>query len=137
VDISPEPNVIGQIPSHVVRVLVDDDLVGIPEPTIAIAHIKGCNAEKKSTEPKAFWTAASEMPYMPSPGTAGEMTMLPRVIEMVVGVPAPAVVPNPLAVVVNMRSLRVALNVLLGMGVSSRVRRRAVDGTKPPPTLSP
>ena len=48
-----QAHVIGEIPAHVIRVVVDDDIVRAPVPIAAQIDIVGSNAEVKAAEPEA------------------------------------------------------------------------------------
>ena len=82
VDVGAEANVIGQVPAVVIGILVDDDLVGIPEPIVAIAYIRVSDVEIKAAKPEAPGTATGDAPNVAAAEAAGEVAMLPRMIEM-------------------------------------------------------
>ena len=129
VDVGAEANVVGEVPTDVVGVFVDDDLVAVPEPTVAEADVIGSDAEIEATEPEAGRTAAGEMPDMAAAKAAGEMAMLPRMIEMIVRIVGAGVMANPLAVVVYVRRFGMARLIGVsgsfgGSAVRSSFRRR-------------
>ncbi len=119
VHIRPEADVISQIPARVIGIVVNDDLVGIPQPTVAIANIKGSNAPEPTVETETRGTAASETPNMAATNAAIETTVLPGMVEMIIGIVATGIMTHPLAIVVNVRSFRMAL--FVGM---ARLRSR-------------
>jgi hypothetical protein len=122
VDVGAKADVVGQIVAFVVGIVVDDDLVAAPVPPGAVAYVKGSNTPEEAVEAEAVGSAAVEMPDVAATDAAGEMAVLPGVIEMVVGVVFTGVVTDPLAVVMNVGRFGMA---------------RFIAGLKPPPTLSP
>jgi hypothetical protein len=106
VDVSPQPHVVGEIPAEVVRVLIDHDVIPAPVPIAAVANVIGRDAEIEPAEPEARRATAGKMPQVAAAESAGEMAVLPRMIEMVVRVVRTRVVSDPLAIRVDVRSLR-------------------------------
>jgi len=92
-----------------VGIVVEDYVVVIPIPIVNIPDIKGRDAEVKAAKPKASRTTAFDPPDTASADPLREMTMLPGVVKMIVSVVASTVVPDPLVVRMDMRSLRMAL----------------------------
>ena len=58
VDVGAEPGVVGEVPAGVVRIFVDDDLVGVPKPAVNIAKVVRSYAEVEASKPEAGWAAA-------------------------------------------------------------------------------
>ena len=58
VDISTEPGVVSQIPPIVVGVIVNDNLIGVPQPSIAVGDVIGRYGEVESAEPETRWSSA-------------------------------------------------------------------------------
>jgi hypothetical protein len=106
--ISPESHVIGEIPAHVVGILINHDVVASPIPIAAIADIHRSDAKEKSTKPEPTRAASHEVPYVTTSKAAGEVAVLPRTIEMQ-GSGVAAVMANPGTVVVNVRGFGVTL----------------------------
>src|ERR1700744_1781484 len=94
-DISPEPYVIGQIPADMVRIVVDDDVVAVPVPSVAEGHIIRRHAEVEAAEPEASRPAAGQMPVMLRPESAIEAAMLPGMVQMIVRIFPAGVVAYP------------------------------------------
>jgi len=94
-----------------VRIVINHDLVGVPHPAVAKAHIIGRHAPEKSPEPKTLRTAAAQAPNVAAANPAVETAVFPGMVEMIVIIAAPAVMTYPLTIVVNVRSFRVALAV--------------------------
>jgi len=141
--IRPKPHVIGQVPAGVVRILVENDVVGAPQPSIAKWVIVGRDAEVETAKPKPRRTASAQVPYMLGPKAAVEMSMLPRMVEMVVWVVRPGVMTDPLAASIDVGRVGVSRLVVVlrgGMGravicfrAMCRRRRMAAAPCPPPP----
>lgn len=87
-----EPDVVGQIPAGIIRVGIDDDIVGVPLPVGAVVGVIRSHTPEKSAELEARWSAANEAIDVAASNFSREMTVLPRMVEMIVLVGA---VPNP------------------------------------------
>jgi hypothetical protein len=92
----------------VVGVFVDYDLVAIPEPVSAITEVKGSDAEVEAAKPETVGTASGDVPHVAAAEAAGEVAMLPGVVEVEAGVIRSPVVTDPGAVVVDVRGFRMA-----------------------------
>lgn len=127
-NISPEAHVVGQVPADVVGVLVNDDIVSIPVPIIAETDIVGGDAEVGAAKPEATGTASGEMPDMTAAKTAGEVSVLPWVVEMIVRIVGTGIVANPFSVGVYMGCVGMAgLVVEMTVGLSGSRRRRGAN----------
>src|ERR1017187_1862988 len=85
VHVRAESRVIGQVPAVVVRILVDHNLVAVPEPVAHVAVLERRDLESKAAEPEyVLWTEASREP-----------TVCPDVVQVVLGVVAPGIVSDP------------------------------------------
>lgn len=111
---------------------IDDDLVGIPEPAIAISYIKGSHAPIEVVEPKTARVAAGQTPYVTASEAAIKAPMLEGMIQMEVSGTAALIMTNPLAVGMHVGSFRMALNVLLRSGVTAAagMRSRTMSGNE-------
>ncbi len=112
-DVGAELHVVGEIPAVVVGVFVDHDLVAVPEPVIAEGQVKGADAEVEAAEPETVGAASGDAPDMAAAEAAGEVAMLPGMIEVEAGVIASGVVPDPFAVVVDVRGFGMAFMVAI------------------------
>jgi len=115
VTVGAESGVIGEIPAIVVRVLIDHDRIAVPEPVPAEAIVVGSDAEIEVVEPEAFPIPALEMKHMAPTEAAAEMSVLPRMIAMKVGIATTRIVPDPPVVVMNMGG--VWMSWLVGMAL--------------------
>jgi len=108
VNIRAKSSVIGEIPANVVRVFIDNDLIRIPQPLAAVPNVVGRHAEVEPPKPKTPRTASFKVPDMARTESASEVSMLPRVIEVVVRITTARVMSDPSAIAVDVRSIRVA-----------------------------
>lgn len=118
-DIGSQPYVVGEIPAGMVGIFVDDNVVGVPKPIVAVANVIGSDAEVESAEPETVGAASSEPPDVTSAKASREMAMLEGMVEVVVGIVGTGVVPDPLAIRVHVRGIGMAglivkVTVLLG-----------------------
>lgn len=99
-----EPDVIRQIPTIVVGVSVNHDVVRIPEPVAASVIVVRRNAKKEAAEPKTVPVSTRKAVDVAAADFTRETPMLKRMIEVVVRVVSTSVMPNPLIIGrVNMR----------------------------------
>lgn len=136
-----KPDVVCQIPSDVVRVVINDDLVGIPKPSIAKCVIVRSNAEVETAKPETVSAATLEVKDMAAADAAGEVSVFPRMIEMIVRIVAAGIMSNPLIISMHVRSIGMArfiAEITLGRGLPRRflhmslgARRRTVRRRRP------
>jgi len=125
VHVRPQPGVVGEVPAVVVRILVDHDGIGFPQPVAAVGEIERRDAEEEPAKPETFRTPTAEMKDVAAPEPAGEPTMLKWMIEVVVAVVATRAMANPAAVGVHVRCIRMSITVTEIRMVSLRFRRPA------------
>jgi len=112
VDVRSQPYVVGEVVPVVVGIFVDYDVVPIPEPVIAKAEVKRRNAEIEAPKPETAWSSSAEVPDVAAAESAGEVAVLPGMIEVVVNVIAAGVVSDPFAVGVDVGSIGMPLFVV-------------------------
>jgi len=105
VNVGAKSYVVGEVPAFVVGIVVDDDVVAIPEPVVAETKVIGRNAEIKTAEPEATGATTAEVPDVAAADAAGEASVLPGMVEVVVNVVAASVMADPFAVGVDVRSV--------------------------------
>ncbi len=128
VDVGTKPDVISQVPAIVVGVFVDHDIVAIPEPVAAVADVEVGDGEAKTAKPEQARSSAAQMPHMPAAEAAGEASMLPGMIEVIVNVIPAGIVADPLAVGMNVGSIgmpHLVVEVLAARGNRMRSARRS------------
>jgi hypothetical protein len=107
VDVRAEPYVICKIPTVVVRVLIDHDLIGIPEPVIAVSEIVLGDAKIKAAEPETARASSDNPPDVAATEASGKPSVLPGMIQMIVDIVTPSIVADPSIVLdINVRSRR-------------------------------
>ena len=97
-NVSAKAHVVSQVPTIVIGIVVEDDLVGIPEPIVAIAVVVRGHAEVGAIEPEARGRASRQAPHMTRTEAAREVSVYPGVIEVVVRVAASGIVSYPVIV---------------------------------------
>jgi hypothetical protein len=100
VNVCAEPYVICEIPTIVIRVLIDHDLIGIPEPVIAEAEIVRGDAKIKAAEPETARASSANPPDVAATEPSGKPPVLPRMIQMIVDIIAPSIMADP-SIVLN------------------------------------
>lgn len=104
-DVCAQPDVIGQIPTHMVWILINHDLIAVPKPITAEAVVIGCHAEVEAIEPEARRAASHKPPDMRRAKPACEAPVLPRMGEVVVRIIGAGIVADPLTVRVDVGSV--------------------------------
>lgn len=108
VNVGSEASVVGEVPARVVGVVVDDDVIGGPVPGIAVVKVVGRYAKVESAEPEAAGSAAAETPDVSTSDLAGKVSVLPRMVEVIVGVVAPSVMADPTIIAMDVRGFGMA-----------------------------
>ena len=88
-----------------IRIVVDHDLIGVPQPIVDEGVVVRRDVEEEPAKPETSRTAAAEPEDMTAPEAAGETTMRPRMIEAVMAVATTGVMSNPPAVRVHVRRI--------------------------------
>jgi hypothetical protein len=124
VNVCTEPHVVGEIPTHVVGIFIDHNLIAVPQPIADVAHVDRGHAEIESAEPETAGAASGKPPDVMGPKASAEVAVLPRVIEMQFG--PRFLVSDPRAVVMDVRSVGMTLSIAKVLMIV--VGRRAVTG---------
>lgn len=95
VDIGAEADVVGEVPAYMVRIVVDDDVVGVPEPAVTEGDVEGGDMPVPAVEPEAVRSAACQMPSVCRAETTGEAAVSEGMIDVIVGVAAAGVMADP------------------------------------------
>src|SRR5436305_1219037 len=98
-NISPEARIVSKVVALVVRVLIDHDVVGIPQPVAGVPHVGIRNREVEVAETEAGWAASGESPDVLGAETSAEVAMLPRMIEVEADIGAAGIVADPLLLI--------------------------------------
>src|ERR1700688_3717202 len=95
-----------------VRVLVDDDVVTVPEPAADVAVVVRCDAEPEAAKAEAVAASAFQPVDVAGTEVAREVPVRPGMIEVVVRVAPAGVVSDPLiALGMHVRGVGVPLRV--------------------------
>jgi hypothetical protein len=86
VHIDAEACVVGEIVAGIVRIGIEDDVVGVPVPAVAVGDVSCSDAEEESAEAEAGGTSAAETPDLASADCSWEVSVLPGMVEVVAGV---------------------------------------------------
>ena len=138
VDVGSEAHVIRQVVADIIGIVIDHNVVIVPEPVAAIAVVIRRDLEEEATDIEAVRSATAQPPNMLRSKAGGEASMLPGMIEMVVGIIAATFMPNPLIVFrMDVRCFRMAFAVavtgvlftLLGLLLSPAVGRFLASGS--------
>src|ERR1700691_2913812 len=122
-----QPDVVRQVPAVMIGIFVDHDIVGIPEPVIAVAYIVRRHRKIESTEPEAARASALNVKHVALAKAAGKMSVLPGMIKMVVRVILPGIMPHPFVTArmdVWRRRVSFFIDVRLGLLRSASLLRR-------------
>ena len=118
-----QPNVVGQVPSNVVWVRIDHDVVAIPKPVVAVGVIGRGNAEEKAIKAEAFTAAAAETIDVGGTKGAWKMSMLPGTVEVVICIVPAGIMADP-AIGPGIHVGRIGMSRLLGKIAGWAVRWR-------------
>ncbi len=111
-DIRSKTDVVSEVPADVIRIVVDHDVIGIPQPIVTETDIVRSDGEIESAEPETARASASEPPYMFAPKPSGEATMLPRMVDVVIGIAPSGVMTDPTLAIVDVRGVRMSFLLL-------------------------
>jgi hypothetical protein len=102
-----EARVVGQVKAIVIGIFVEHDLVGIPVPVAHVAVIVFGDAEIIAAEPEPTRSATTQAKSVVRAKAAAEVTVFPRVVDVIVRIASPRAMTDPFAVVVDVRSVGV------------------------------
>jgi hypothetical protein len=110
-----------------VGIVIEHNLIAVPQPIVGVGVIGLREAEKESAEPKTRRSAAAQAIDVAPADTAGESPMLEGPVEMVRRIVASGIMPYPLVVGMDVWSFRMA-----GLVRETPVARRAalLDATR-------
>jgi hypothetical protein len=112
----------------VVGIVLDDEVIAVPEPVVAEAGVVGSDGEIKAAEPEAAGAASGEVPDVATADGAGEASVLPRMIEVVVSVATTGVVADPFVVGMDVRGVGVTSAIVKVTVFRGRMRRARWSG---------
>lgn len=80
VDVCAESHVIGEVVSGVVGIVINHDVIVVPEPVVGVVIIVGGHLEKITTNIKAIQGTATQTPYMLRAKTSCKTSVLPGTV---------------------------------------------------------
>lgn len=101
--IGSKAHVVGQVPSHVVWVVIDHDRIRGPIPIGAEANVVRRHVEIKSAKPEAARPSASKTPNVAAANLTRKVPMFPRMVETIVRIIAAGIMPHPHVIRVYVR----------------------------------
>jgi hypothetical protein len=107
VEITTGANVVGEVITGVIGILIQHDLVAIPVPAAGVAHVAGRDAKEKAIETETVGSASAQSPPMSRTNVA-EPAMLPGAFHAEASVAAIPIVTHPAVRRIIMRSVRMA-----------------------------
>src|SRR5258708_7794470 len=120
-----------------VWIRIEHDVVAIPQPVAHIVVIVRRYLEKVPANVESIAVAAAYPPDVRSPNRPLKPSMLPRLIEMVMLIIAPRVVPYPMVILrVNVRRFRMPLLIRVSPPLLSRLRRLSAASLLDTPWLT-
>jgi hypothetical protein len=96
--IGAQSRVIREIPTGVIRVGVDHDVITIPQPVVSIIVVVRGNLKEETAYIESVPPSAMEPPDVLWANAATKVAVFPRMIEMIMGIVASAVVSHPLVI---------------------------------------
>jgi hypothetical protein len=103
-----EPDVIGDVPTRVSRVLVKNDAVAAPKPVVAELVLVRGEAEIAGAQPETLGSAALQRENMAVAETAGKVSVLLRQIEVEERIAGARLVSNPAIVRIHVGRIRMS-----------------------------
>src|SRR5579871_583864 len=107
-----------------VWIVVDHDLIAVPQPIRHIVVVNRGHAEIEAAEPEALPIAPRQMKDVSAPDAARESPVLPGMVQMKPRVVFAGIVADPLTIRMHVRSLRMSR--LVGKRLALRGRRGIV-----------
>src|SRR6202008_2950963 len=88
-----------------VRIVVDDPVVGIPKPAVHIAQFPRRDAPVPAVEPEPARTSAAQSPAMAGTKSPRKMAVFILVVEVEMRIVAARIMPHPHFPVIDMRRI--------------------------------
>lgn len=116
-NVGAQPHIVGEVPSYVIGVFVDHDVIAVPIPAVAIGKVKRGDTEVEAAKPETAGITTLDAPPVCAAETAFKAAVLPGVVDAESVVIPSRVVTNPFAAVVDVRSLGMVFPVSIGAPV--------------------
>jgi hypothetical protein len=115
VDIGSEAGVIREIPAWVIWVVVQHDVIAVPQPIIGVVVVVRRDVPVKAAEPETVAASAFDAVNVVTANFTAEASVFPNVILMVARIVAAGVMADPLIVLsMHVRSFGMAWLVAIG-----------------------
>src|SRR5579871_3448150 len=108
-----QAHVVGQIPADMIGVLIDHDAIAIPVPIVTGAIVESGHIKVESIKPKSISGSSSQGPNMVRPKPAVESSMHPWALETIVIAVMVTIMPDPSAVIMDVRKIRMSIMVAI------------------------
>jgi len=103
-------DVVGEVPAGVVRVVVEDDVVAIPEPVVSVVVIVWGDGPEEAAKSEVIAAAAFEAVNVVAANFTSEMAVFPGVVLMIVSIATAGVMADPVIVaIVDVRGVGVVV----------------------------
>jgi hypothetical protein len=125
VNVGAQPNVVSQVVTHIVGIVVNHDVIVVPEPIVDITKIRVCHRKEETAKAKTVRIATTQAPNMASANRSGKTPMFPRVVKMVTDI-VPFMAYPTIVFCVDMRRFRMAFRIAVRVRcwlVRNRTRR--------------
>jgi len=107
VHIRAKPDVISQVVARIVRIIIKNDVIAVPEPIIAINDVRVCHFKEVSAKTKAVWIATSKAPDMMRTNGSPKVPVFPWMVKMKTRI-MPLMAYPAIIICVNVRRFRMA-----------------------------
>ena len=118
-----------------IRIGVKHDIVAIPKPIVAESNIGAGYAEEVAVKAEALRASSSKPIHMSGAESPGEMSVLPRMIQVVASIASAAVMANPaIGLDVHVRSVGMSRLLVVSATLAKLALRSAaaiLDGRRP------
>jgi hypothetical protein len=110
----------------VVWILVNHNLVRVPQPSITVADIVWGDAEVKPAKPKPRRATSGQVPYVAGSKAARKVSVSPGVVQVIVRIVPSCIVSNPFVVWMHVRCFWVSRGIseIVGLGSGMPLRHR-------------
>ena len=114
-DVGSEAGVVGEIPARVIGVVIQHDVIAVPQPIVGVVVVVRRHAPVKAAEPEAVAASAFDAINVVPANFAAETSVFPNVILMVTSIVAASFMADPLIVLsMHVRSFGMAWLVAIG-----------------------
>ena len=110
VDVSAQPGVVGEVPAIVIRIVVDHDLIAVPQPVAAVGESNAATLKKNPPNQNRPGPPPPRRKTWSRPNPPGN-ALLERMIDVIVAIVTTRVMSNPIAVRVHVRRIWMSLAV--------------------------